>query len=132
MEIAPALFRRDIADGEWRRYWAGRLNAPGTTVAVAETGTGVLTGSILFDVQDRPQSLFTHAHRRLFIEHLVVDPDWRRAGIGAGLMQYAEDRAAALGIGELRLGVWAANAPAQAFFAGAGYQPLNMVCVKRL
>ncbi|MFE7462493.1 GNAT family N-acetyltransferase [Streptomyces sp. NPDC057499] len=83
--------------------WMTHVVLPGTTVRIAETGTGELLGFASLDGTE--------------LEHLYLRPDVRRRGIGSLLLAEARERAA----GELALHVFQRNTDARAFYERHGF-----------
>lgn len=69
-------------------------------------------------------------HSHIFL--LYVLPDYRRQGIGSGLMQVAEDFAKERGDRHITLQVFTSNATAQGFYQGLNYQPHSLLMRKPL
>ncbi|WP_326741257.1 GNAT family N-acetyltransferase [Streptomyces sp. NBC_01768] len=83
--------------------WMTHVVLPGTTVRIAETGTGELLGFASLDGTE--------------LEHLYLRPDVRRRGIGSLLLAEARRLAA----GELMLYVFQRNTDARAFYERHGF-----------
>jgi N-acetylglutamate synthase len=62
-----------------------------------------------------------HDGRRGYLQHLAVDPAWRRQGIGAALVERCLDALKRLGIGKVHLEVLADNLPAQRYWTRYGW-----------
>ena len=100
-------------------------------IAIAEVN-GEPVGYIWCEVQTRPASAFSPAHRRLYVHHLSVEPDARRQGIASALMSHAEAWAHGEELSEIALSHWAANAGAAQFFTAHGFTPYQVLMRKRL
>lgn len=85
---------------------------------VAHTVAGVLT----MKIQTVRAIPILKPRTYLLIETLVVDPAFRRQGIGRGLMQAAYEWAAAHHLDEVELGVWAFNEGALHFYRALGFE----------
>ncbi len=107
--------------------YRGRLDPPsGALAETAETvreklraaqavlafAGGVPVGCVFF----RPEE------GRLYLFRLAVLPGHRGRGLGRALLAHVEDRARALGLPRVRLGVRAALARQIAFYEGLGYR----------
>jgi GNAT superfamily N-acetyltransferase len=75
------------------------------------------------DEIDRPHS---------YLADLYVRPDLRRSGVGARLLEKAEEFARELGVGRIDLQVVAANREAHRFYRRHGYTDRVIVMSKRL
>lgn len=89
---------------------AGHLGIPGVFAMLAEPG-GMIVARVAADEAE--------------ILTLAVLPAARRSGIGRGLIQAAEDFAAAAGARRMFLEVSTANAAARALYAGLGFTQLG-------
>ena len=59
---------------------------------------------------------------RGWINYLATDPEYRRQGIAASMMQAAEERLIAMGCPKINLQVRAGNNDAVAFYEAVGYE----------
>lgn len=57
----------------------------------------------------------------LLVEELGVDCEYRRRGIGAGLIEYAKDYAIERGFSRIQLDMWAFNVSAEKFYLSQGF-----------
>jgi GNAT superfamily N-acetyltransferase len=102
--------------------WFRNLLATPTTAAwIAEEG-GTPIGFVLACFHERPENPFRQARRWCEIDQIVVDPAWRRRGVGRSLMHAALDEARARGFLEVELSSWAFNTDAHAMFRGLGFE----------
>jgi GNAT superfamily N-acetyltransferase len=60
------------------------------------------------------------------LEDMVVEPRWRRKGIGALLLDHAIEAATLEGLGRITLLTDESNTEAQAFYRSRGFQPSTM------
>lgn len=129
--LFPDLFRADCDAAELDSLWRDRLASDAMTVAVASSA-GAIVGSIVFELQDRPQSPFRYASQRIYVHHLVVEQSSKRTGAGKAMLEFAEAEARRLGACEISLDCWCGNDDAQEFFGAQGYEPTNLLRSKRL
>jgi diamine N-acetyltransferase len=85
----------------------------------------VVAGYSMFKVDGCESSDLIHPHRYLFLEQIAVAPIFRRKGIAMALLNDFKIYAAQMGLTEVRLDVWGANAEAQACFEKAGFSTYN-------
>jgi ribosomal protein S18 acetylase RimI-like enzyme len=100
-------------------------------IAIAEIDDEPV-GYVWCEVQSRPASPFSPAHRRLYVHHLSVLPDTRRRGVASTLMAHTEALAEGEELNEIALSHWAANTGAQTFFAAQGFAPYMWLLRKKL
>ncbi|MGW6899456.1 MULTISPECIES: GNAT family N-acetyltransferase [unclassified Streptomyces] len=91
--------------------WMTHVVLPGTTVWVAETGTGTTTGDVLGFVSVDGTEL----------EHLYLRPDVRRRGIGSLLLAKARE----ISPEELALYAFQRNTDARAFYERHGFTAVD-------
>lgn len=129
--LSPEIFKPAVDPVELAGFLRATLDQSAHRLLLAQVD-GVAAGYAWAEVQDRAETPFALARRRLYLHHLAVDPAFRRRGIAAALLAALEGEARALGLETVVLDAWADNAGAQAFFAAAGYAPLNLTRAKRL
>jgi len=83
---------------------------------IAETGSGEIAGFVIVHVER------TAGRRRGYVVTLDVAGEFRRKGLARSLMQAAEERAVAAGVGWMELHVFTGNAGAVRFYERLGYQ----------
>jgi GNAT superfamily N-acetyltransferase len=135
--IAPRLIPSETAsprdpaamEAFFRRLAVGAVEQPtgaGTFVAVDDHGTPLGLIALLPD-----RDYFT-GHGRAYVEALVVAPEAEGKGVGATLMQFAEQWARERGMREVVLDVFAGNEHARRFYERAGYRTDHLRMVKPL
>jgi ribosomal protein S18 acetylase RimI-like enzyme len=67
-----------------------------------------------------------------FVAYMAVDPERRRAGVGAALLAAAENEARSRRLPYISLMVTEENSAARGLYAGAGYQTERRLLCKRL
>lgn len=104
------------AGGEYREQLARHLAgaAVGTAAVVVAEWDGRVVGRAFVEPWGSPPVAW--------LGGLMVDEEHRRRGVATAIMAYAEERAAELGYGEMRLSVAKDNAGAQALYDGLDYQ----------
>lgn len=129
--LSPEIFKPVVDPVELAAFLRATLDGPAHRLLLAQVD-GAAAGYAWGEIQDRAETPFVLVRRRLYLHHLAVDPAFRRRGIAAALLAALEGEARALGLETVVLDAWADNAGAQAFFAAAGYAPLNLTRAKRL
>lgn len=87
--------------------------------------TEAIDGMVKWSVQDRSETMYTHAARFAVIDQIVVDAATRRRGIGQRLLGWVLDRAREAGASRVQLDTWATNTMALAAFRKAGFTPFT-------
>lgn len=67
----------------------------------------------------------------LLVEDVVVDQQFRKAGIGTALLNHLLDRAARNGFKRAQLLADESNSRGLEFYAGRGWQSTRLVCLKK-
>lgn len=116
-----AAMSRDLVEEGLGWSWvpsrvAWHVRAPESVVLVAERRTRIAGFAIMRFVVE-------HAH----LDLLAVEPTYRRAGIGRGLIAWLEESALVAGISVIYLEVRASNACARSFYQKLGYRPIQRV-----
>ncbi|MEZ4728055.1 MAG: GNAT family N-acetyltransferase [Caldilineaceae bacterium] len=64
----------------------------------------------------------------MYFGRLAVLPAWRRAGVAQGLIAAVEERAKAVGLQRVQIGVRLVLPAHQAYYEGLGYRPIAYAC----
>lgn len=121
--LYPAIFRSIEQDSLTEQVM--QLIADPTLHVRLAVSEGEIAGYAVFRSDGCESSALIHSHRYLFLQQIAVDPDFRRKGIATALLDDFKACAAGMGITELRLDVWGANADARACFEKAGFATYN-------
>ncbi|GFE64868.1 GNAT family N-acetyltransferase [Litoreibacter roseus] len=118
-ETYPDRFKFE-SDPKWlHQFFTEKIEADDAGVFVGTANEDV-AAYMFFSIVDRPESPITYAIRRLHIEHIVVDPDFRRSGLASALIIAAENVAQDVEATEITLDTWTANTTAKAAFQAMG------------
>ena len=90
------------------------------------------TGYHHFYAQESPTYPMFVPRRYIIVSNLAVLETHRRQGIGRALMEAVEETACDMGISDIRLNVWEANAEALRFYEALGYETLSRYMIKRM
>jgi len=120
----PHVFKMPQSDDFAVAFFDEMLASADMTIYIAEEGSRPV-GYIVCRLFDRPENVFTHASRFLFVDQISVRPGAQRKGIGAALLKRAEGRARELGLSKLQLDSWDFNTEAHAFFEKFGFHKFN-------
>ncbi|MFB9877984.1 GNAT family N-acetyltransferase [Planobispora siamensis] len=76
---------------------------------------------------DRPSDALMQARNFIVLEHLAVDPDAARTGVGTALLDAVRAAGRQRGCSRLLTDVWDFNTEAQAFYEKAGFTPMRHI-----
>lgn len=116
-EGASVGFVLPFSEVEGRAWWRAAVAPPlaaGSRVVLVATAAGEIVGTAQLDLDGMPSKRH-HAE----VSKVLVDPRWRRAGVGRALMAAIERRAAADGRWLLTLDT--AGDAAEALYRSLGY-----------
>jgi hypothetical protein len=82
---------------------------------------GRVEGYAHAEVQETPETAYKRAGATLYVHAMAVSARSRGRGVGRALLAALRDAAAARGVAELSLDVYAFNAAARAFYLDAGF-----------
>lgn len=127
--LEPSVFRDSVNPAELRTFFSSVLISQDNYILIAERSSEVV-GYVWFDYQERPESPFTHARTRIYIQHIVVGETSRRLGVASALLEAVEAEARARSVHRLVLDAWALNEEAQSFFKARDFRAFNIVLDK--
>ena len=88
--------------------------------AAVEEKDGKITGMVLVDEIDRPESPYNFARRFAHVAEIAVDAGCRRQGVGRRLLDFVKQQAREKGFPRIELDVWAFN-DALSFYETEGF-----------
>jgi GNAT superfamily N-acetyltransferase len=100
------------------------LNQPACFIFLA-LFDGVPAGYLFGEILARQVSRSFHASRMVYVRHLSVAPQFRKMGVGTGLLDAAAAEGKRLRVRRIALDYWSFNKEAQRFFAARGFAPYN-------
>ena len=130
VEAEPYDFRQSDPSGV-RTFFEFIINAPNHVVLLA-SADDTTVGYLWVEDQARPAGPFKNATRVLALNHISVDPQFRRLGVGRALYLAAEREAQQLGVKRLVMDHWTFNEDAALFFGSLGFESFNIRMRKRL
>jgi GNAT superfamily N-acetyltransferase len=124
-EALPRYFRKPNAPARTPETFSGWLADPNTGLFGAEK-EGTLVGAVYTLIRLSPSSLSLHVPRTFgLIDVLVVDPRYRKMGIGAALVKQAQLWAQGKGATQMEINVWEFNSSAMTFYEDLGYGTIS-------
>jgi ribosomal protein S18 acetylase RimI-like enzyme len=117
----PKVFRPDPDPVLMRAFFEEMLGADDCHILISEDQSGYMFARLHLG-KDTP---YGRKLTELHVEHIAVQTDRQREGIGRKLMEATEDLARSLGCRALRLDTWAANTQAHSMFEAFGMAPLR-------
>jgi ribosomal protein S18 acetylase RimI-like enzyme len=118
--VLPHIYRPVADEGQFADYIRGLMATAEQHVVVAERG-GEIAGYVSFSRRPPSSVPFVIPHPTVNIDSVVVAERFQRQGIGAALVTWVHDWAAAHGISHIDLGVAAFNAAALRLYEKLGY-----------
>jgi len=119
----PWMFKTPNAQPRTETYFADLLNREDSAVFVADAGD--LVGVAFGLMRAAPEFPVFIQQRWGVLDGLVVDPAWRRRGIGRLLARSVESWALRLGAPWVEVNVYEVNADARRFYEELGYLPMS-------
>lgn len=84
------------------------------------------------EIQERPETPFSHRRRRTYVHHLAVRQNARRDGVASALVREVEEISRTAGITRIVFDAWGSNDVAHRYFEADGFAPLNVILAKTL
>ena len=138
LELAPDRFRIPDEEGlvEFFRQDLEASAGPDLLSLLAEV-EGEIAGSLEAQLNPpmesaRFQVLDYLGKPRVYVNHLRVDPPFRRRGVATALMQAVERWARKKGAGSITLDTYAKSPHSVPFYEAVGYERASIVFEKRL
>jgi GNAT superfamily N-acetyltransferase len=122
-ERVPWLFKEPSRQPRSEAHFADLLAGAASAVFVADAGR--LVGIAVGLIRTAPDFPIFVQQRWGVLDALVVDPAWRRRGIGALLANSVETWAIEAGAPWVEVNVYDANAEARRFYEARGYLPVS-------
>jgi GNAT superfamily N-acetyltransferase len=119
----PWLFTAPAPESRSQAFFDGLVTGPESALFVADGG--YLVGLAHGVVRAAPDSPVFVKQRWGVIDGVVVDPGWRRRGIGRALSSAIEQWALNLGASWVELNVYEFNKEAAEFYRSLGYARLS-------
>jgi ribosomal protein S18 acetylase RimI-like enzyme len=118
----PERFRRNPPRETVERAFGAMIQASSSYWLVAEEDEPI--AFLIAEFREREESWCVVAHRVCYLAGIVVAPAFRQRGIARALLEELKREAAARGVPQIELDVWAFNAEARQAFASLGFRTL--------
>ena len=128
---APGRWRGDLAQSLQDQVRAVHAQAAGPTASVLiakASSDGDLAGVAFVSIDQERAASTPFA----CLDDLIVDPRYRGAGVGQGLVDWVSDALRERGVRRLFLESGIGNEVAHAFFVKRGFVPVSLVMLKEL
>lgn len=93
---------------------------------------GVDAGYALFHITEYQENPFRKGYRGIHIDQISIQPQYKRQGIGTGLMKAIEQFAVKENAAQVELSYWDLNEDAKRFYTSMGFNEVMHYAVKRL
>ena len=123
----PEVFRATLDAQLTTTFFAEVLAGEGNLVLVAEA-EGAVIGYLWCQERLPEDSVYARAAHTAYINHVSVDPDHRRHGIGRALVEIAVAELKARNAVRIGVDFWSFNGPARSFFTRMGFCVQREVC----
>jgi len=122
VRLRPDVFQPFDDPEGMRQRIAGFVEHDEAEIMVAEIDHKIV-GLATVQIHDNPDAPMFRPGRRAIMSDLVVEPAFRRAGIGQSLLNRITEWTRSRGFTSLGLNVWNANEEGLSFFTAAGFKP---------
>lgn len=123
-ENYPDIFKYPPDAAAVKAFFAPLVASVSNYLFVAEV-EGVIAGYVWAAIEDRRENAFKYRRHSVYIHQIGVRADYRKQGIGSGLIDQVQALAQSLGITTVALDSWAFNTDAHAFFRKLGFEQFN-------
>lgn len=117
----PDRFHAGASAAERAAFFTDRM-AAGAQVLAYRT-SGVPRGYLMWEIQDLPATALEHPRRQALLDHIFVEPAWRRRGLATRMLRAFRDQVAAAGLSGWVVRVHSFNAASLALMQRHGAQP---------
>ncbi|MEV4806508.1 GNAT family N-acetyltransferase [Nonomuraea sp. NPDC049421] len=124
VEARPDVFVPAGDKEEVARLFVRFLGREGALAFLAEEA-GRAVGYVTGVVHRREGDVMMRARSFVSIEHIAVDPEVARSGVGSALARAVREAGRAAGCTSVLTDVWDFNEAALAFFAELGFRPMR-------
>jgi ribosomal protein S18 acetylase RimI-like enzyme len=137
LELAPDRFRIPDEDGLVEFFRQDLESVGGDLLSLVAEADGEIAGSLEAQLHPPMESarfqVLDHLGKpRVFVNHLRVDPPFRRRGLATALMEAVERWAQENGAGSIALDTYAESPLSVPFYEAVGYERASIVFEKRL
>ncbi|GLW96554.1 GNAT family N-acetyltransferase [Microtetraspora sp. NBRC 16547] len=119
----PDLFKEQPPIDELISGFEDQLNRESVRIFIAELAEGQAVGYAMATLHQRLAGALMHAGSFVVLEHVAVDPDVARRGIGTALLDAVREAGREAGCTRFMTEVWDFNSRALAFFEASGFAP---------
>ena len=123
-ETHPEIFKMPHSDDFAVSFFNEVLADSTIQIYIAEEKQRAI-GYIFCKLFERPEGPFTYANRFLQVEHISVQPNAQRHGVGAALVKQVQKLARELGVTKIQLSSWDFNTRAHTFFERHGFTKIE-------
>jgi GNAT superfamily N-acetyltransferase len=121
----PEQFKSEVSSSALEQEFSVVLADPNHYIFIALTSSQVIGYAWCF-YHERAEKILTQASNTIYINHIGVDPEFAKMGVGTHLMQAVDALAQERCVKKISLDYWTFNEPAAQFSAKNGYDPYNI------
>ncbi|WP_431894511.1 N-acetyltransferase family protein [Nonomuraea sp. bgisy101] len=120
VDARPDIFLLAHAASVLAPHFAAFLAREGAMAYIAESSETGPVGYITATIQNRSADALMHPQRFVYVNHIAVDPQAARTGVGSALVESVRAAALEAGCTSLLTDVWDFNTKALTFFENQG------------
>ena len=130
-EAHPDLFLAELDRDEAAAFFDRIRSNPRNLLLVADI-SGAVVGYIWCEERTGNQGFHRKATHTAYVQHISVDPDRLRRGVGKALIDHALAELRLMSVESIGVDYWSFNERARAFFLSLGFAQQREILFRRL
>lgn len=123
-KLLPDIFKPH-AQSETEKEFIKLLKNKAMTAFISFDEFNDTNGYVLFEKKSHKNTAFCYAYESLYVQHIAVDRNSQKKGVGKELINEVILKAKSLKINHIELDVWSLNTQAKKFFVSQGFKLFN-------